>query len=147
MPTRATFDAAIFDSSVAGAYLFKSGRTGSMEFTCRLAFQPATVPLGATTYVQLHYANDDDTSTPLTNHYEVRMQLRRRHKGTGAIDTICDVRSIPQSGVASTSPLDCQVIRTTANDYYFYANVTLSRDISSQPLSVVFYGLSQTPSE
>ncbi len=146
VPTRTTTDAALFDTTSGGAYGFKSGTTGSMEFTCR-AFPFSSVPLGATTYVQLHYANDDDTSTPLTTHYEARLQLRRRNKSSGAIETLCDVSSVPQSGVASSPYNACQVIRTTANDYYFYANVTLTRDSYNQPQSIYFYGLSLTPSE
>jgi len=134
MPTRITLESGKLDTTTWGAIQFKSGSTGSMEVTCRInpTLDPATL-------VRMLYAHDDDgAAPPSTGAYYVRLQVRARNKVTGAITDMCDVYSNTLSSFGSTP--DCYVSPNLPDYYYYYANVTLFRNVD-QAASIVFYGL------
>lgn len=140
MPTRPTIVAARFATSSYGAVSFKSGTTGTMEFTCSLTLPPSLSPLAAHTYVQMHYANDTDLGS--NSSYYARLQLRKRRKDTGAIEDVCSVYS-SSAAVAATTPANgCYFDSRDEEDFYFYANVTLYRTVATQNPSITVYGLS-----
>jgi hypothetical protein len=139
MPTRSTIEGARFATSSSGAVSFKPGMSGTMEFTCSLTFPPSLSPLAAHTYVQMHYANDADEAS--TSSYYARLQLRRRRKDTGSIEDVCSVYS-SSAAVATTLASSCYFDSRDEEDYYFYANVTLFRDVATQTPSITVYGLS-----